>query len=326
MRWNNFLLIFITSSLLANAHGNTPTLESMLRHGSNTSLEGKLLNAKFIVRKTEAAQAELGQNSSQVFVPFSYQIAAYKDENIHRFLYLRYTGEVVDSEYLTQVMAGPVNKFVSEFQSSLTANIFTSYIVSLLGNEGDVFINFLKGQGVDVLLNKEQLNQAKISLLQDYKSYLEKKKEDEQLDIPNPLEPEDPEQRQKVSELMKAPFFEKTENFKLVKIGNGFSWIFERDNVYIEFNFEHQLTKFAIKTVDGVYSLILENYEEYPGGAIFPKNTIIKYPDGTKYEIEASKITVYKSNIDAFNRKVDYFKKKLNNDKITPSPVLFLSI
>lgn len=305
-------LFLLLSFVTMNSSASVLTLESMLRHGSNVDLDGKLVNGKFTVSKVSEQRLEADQVQSTIFNNFAIQWVGHKDsEKPDQLMLLKYKASRFSSAELANMVSARLSSFQSKIMPGVYEGLYLSVISSLLRNDGSTFIKYLKSIGIDVSMNKELLNVEKQKLLNSYKEYLKQNKENEgEIALENPLSPKDPEEAKKVKELLKESFYMPTPGFKLVKRGTSFSWIFERDTVFMEFNFEHQLKKVEIKTELGSYGVYCGPYQSYPGDVVFPEYIMFKLENGTTYKISTKKITAYPAGEDSFQNKLNFFRKK----------------
>jgi len=311
--------LLIALFILTNTFAYTPTIESLFRNGDNDTVDGYTISANFVMtRKTSVLQSS--ETLKELPSVYSYKLVFNNDvKKPSQFIQLAYSGNVISSSSLFDLKYFPQMTFNS-LKLSAEDNekkLFYSLIHSLVNNNGALMIDFLNSVGLSALKNTERVNREQIQLISKYISYLKQKKNDPDLEIENPLEPSNPEEKNLVREILKKPFLTNSPYVKRTRENNKVYYSINSEGVEIKFDAEkHELLSIKIKTSNGTLEAKCFNYLVYSTvnrKLKFPQLILLRDFEGNEYELEMKKLRAVSENLDGFIKRLQKYKKDVEN-------------
>jgi hypothetical protein len=278
-----FLISIATASMAA-----IPTEEGLLKNLNNPNPNGKILTIKMAIKNQ-----------------FYKMIFLMDRPGSTGLMQIAYGDSQMQSSQIKDI------KFIADLPSSLAKettiekSLFYGTMLMLATNHSVGLEIFLEKNGVKIIKNKSLMNEEKMILLRNYRSYLSSNKGKGESD--SPLNPATPEEKAKVIALFKSNTYTPSKNIELVKIDNVFYWKADWKNLQGFFtNEERRLKKFYYKNQEGEYSLEASNYTSFNGLNELPKFLEIKNSKGL-----AEKIQIISEEVSSKRDPEDFSKKTL---------------
>jgi hypothetical protein len=181
--------------------------------------------------------------------------------------------QMKDIKYLPDMVAA-IKK-----EKSVERGMFYAALVMLATNKAQGMEAFLEKNGVQIVKNKNILNEEKMKLLRSYRTYLANNKG--KGDANSPLNPQDPQAKAKVIELFRANTFERAKNIELTKIENEFVWKADWKSTQGLFtNEERRLRRLDYVNGDVSVRLNATDYIMFNGTNELPKLIFVKDSKG----------------------------------------------
>ncbi len=265
-----------------------PTLEGLLRNGTNAELEEGIYLFQFqlkeqglegqkeIVRNKNEMESKVFSNidEAQYFVDFYIK----KESDDYRLLQVLYkevdkVKEVIDTVYFSS--------FISRIrrENDIEKLSFYSIAFSLLANDSVVANNLLKKIDPKYKTNKELMDEEKLVLFEKYKKYLVMTNKDSSLkaSLESPMKPHDSEDRELVNRVIKKPMYQRPGNIRLVKLENEFFWAADLTGATLYFdNPTHNFKRINVNTLSSNILLSVDEYFYFNAKRIVPRNIYIK--------------------------------------------------
>lgn len=294
---NKIICILVLS--ITNLFAAIPTLEGLFQNSSNVKIEGNLVVLKIMVENKNNSENLLSDGS---LIADSGKALSTPKNKYYKFLFSsnpeKSKFELMQIEYSRGKMdaASIVGKlYFNDFTKTLSGetrverDLFFSVLTMLSTNNANNIINFSRRYGTGFKANNEFLNKEKDELLNKYKNYLAKIKENKELKetLKSPLKPEDREEYLKVKALMRSNLFLPNEKIKLIRKNGNFFWKADLESVKIFFsNKSHQLNRFEVDHNLKSLELYLSEYILFDGRHIFPKVIFLKMSNDSLYKVK----------------------------------------
>lgn len=244
------------------AVGLTP--ESLFRNASNADVTQDSVVANFLVKKTTEENAPI----------FYLKVVYGKEGDQKRYQQVVYDGGEMNSAQIMSIFHS--TNFDTVLGHNPEQDMIHYIFYSLLFNESQPVVGYLKSLGVEIKMNAESYNKEKLKLFDKYRAYLKTNSQVE----PNPLRPTTPEEKAKVHEIMNSSLFEiNSDHAKIIQ---------KNKKLYIKLNYshfsslftndEHRLSEFDF-SAKGNFSAVFEEYSMLDGLHHFPKHITIKIND-----------------------------------------------
>lgn len=313
-----FTVTLLLSSL--NAVAYIPTFDSLLRNGNNADIANNTVVANLKIKYIPAADSE--EAKSPILLNNALKYVVYNErEDYPKLVQLQYAGGKIARANLHDVKVFPFHnlKSVSRGNENVEQQFFYSILGILINNDSSLMVEFLKKQGLRIQANKELVNKEKLRLLRDYRYYLKQMKESSTVanDLKNPLQPSDPEEREKVNEIMKTPYLGQDSFVKRFKNGDYFNWVVETDQVYASFDYDHRLEEVTLKTNNGELKVTCGRFLVMGSKLEFPEVVTITDFAGNKYEIRAVSLKMFPDNSKRYFERLKRYKKQINENKLS---------
>lgn len=302
------MLIFLIQTTMIFAA--IPTEEGLLRNLNNQSINGNTVTLKLAVVKqeeTKTSNEELEYYKMVLTNEENPQVFQIKYSNSQMLL-----NQIVDLKYisnLTMQIKSEKNPDRSLFYSALA-------LVAL--NNSVPLENTLIKNGVNVVKNKNLINEEKMKLLRQYRSYLSTNKG--KGEVNSPLNPTDPAIRSKNLEVFKENTYKKSGNIKLIRENNEFYWRADWKNIVGLFsNEERRLRSIKFNNGEVETSIDLSDYVSFNAVNEIPKNIYVKDLSGQNFKIqiyaeEVKSSSKEKSLVERFEEAKKQAPKNLGNE------------
>lgn len=317
------MMKFLCSFLLLTsiAHAYVPTVESLFRHGSNPDVTANGISLTLIVKKLQAGEKTPTSVSD---------VTLLRDEKVEDYFKLFFTKANGDILKVAQTRYSSLSFSEAALAHKIYYPNFTAYTIkpgvenlerglffgllqSLVLNDGENLMNYLKNQGVPVKLNNELLNRDKVEFLAHYKKYLVTINKDRNLrktEI-NPMRPEDADARARADEIMDQPMYVDTKQVKLSKDEGQVAWMVNAGPFEAVVSYKNRdIQKVRFRSSAGDIEMTCKDYWLANGTHSLPRFILIRGLTGQTYQVEIT-------NLRHYVEKEDDLVKRLNNwDKI----------
>jgi hypothetical protein len=204
--------------------------------------------------------------------------------------------------------------------------IFFAFMKSLVLNDGEHLVQYLKALGVPVRLNKELINREKIELLASYKRYLIATNRDRKRNEVNPLRPEDPAERARVEKVLDDSLYVDTKNVHLSRSNAEMVWAVSAGafEAIVSYDKRHpMLVKY--KTGTGEFEITATDYWLSDGVHYMPKTVTVKSISGEVYTVEIGSFRHATENEGDIVRRLQKWDQLLKGrESATPRPEFLL--
>ena len=300
-------IIFLFAFFITSAQAYTPTIESLFRHGSNPEVTTNALSLSFSVK-------DLSNPENVQFYKIFFSVFDEKTLKVSQTAYNQDSfseGSLLGKVYHSQLV--PIN-FKAQ---NLEKGLFYSLLHSILLNDGDFLVNYLKLAGAPVKLNSELLNDEKIALMRDYKNYLIAINNDRSLKktLQSPLRPESEQGQERANRILKEPMYLDTNQVTLSSYEGKPAWLVEAGGFqsYVSYDDRRPL-KVRYKNSTGEVEIQCLDYWRPDAAHAVPKKMIIKTAKSEMYQVETLSLRY-------FNEKEDDLVKRLRHwDEILRTP------
>ncbi|MFG1500345.1 hypothetical protein ABMA70_09070 [Halobacteriovorax sp. XZX-3] len=288
------VITILATVLSLNVFAAIPSLEGLMRNSSNKELDKELVVAHVVVKRV-AADEEFATSENVVTNYFKYMfITAENEKDYKKSLVIRYDDSSYQVSGVSNVTA--YENLDSLFGKDTTKDILQSSILSYTFNSSFGFNKVFKAIEPSYKSNSDLINKEKASLIEDYKTFLVKKKDYEKKakeyeesvgEAPvSPLESDNDQKQAQLKSIMNSSLYKGSNNLKLVKRNREFVWAIQLDNIKGEFkNENHQLIYLDLNTDNGSYSIVPKSFVTYNGQYTLPKYIEVTTSD-YRYEIE----------------------------------------
>lgn len=274
------IVFFLSMTLMASAFSSVPTEEGLLKNLNNADIPGNLITIKALITST----APVVESETAKTEYFKFVISLEDPKNISLFQ-VAYTGgqmltsQIRDVKYIPDLLAAIKKETAPE------KSLFYGVFMMLATNRSVGFEAFLEKSGIQIVKNKNILNEEKMKLLKAYKMYLVNNKG--KGDANSPLNPTDPQNKARVLELFRANTFQRAKNIELVKLDNEFAWKVDWKNIKGYFsNEERRFRLVEYNNSDASVKIEASDYTQFNGTNELPKNLIIKDVQGVTSKVQ----------------------------------------
>lgn len=331
MRFLILLVSFFTVSALAYV----PTVESLFRNGSNPDVTVNGVSLTISVKKIQAgAKATSNQEGSLLLETKAedfYKIFFTRlGQDVMKVAQTRYSNNTFnessleDKQYYPNFTAYTIKGTPEESEKG----IFHGLLRSLIFNDGEYMINYLKSQGISVKLNSEILNRQKVEHLASYKHYLLAINKDRtaRKSLPNPLRPEDPAARDKVEQVMNEPMYIDQKQVQIFRDNGELSWMINVGSFEAIVSYKkRQIQKIKFKSQLGELEIICKDYWLANGTHSMPRYIMVKDYKAETYQIEVLNLRHYlEKEADLINRLKKWDSILKGKESLDPKPPFIL--
>jgi hypothetical protein len=256
-----------------------PTEEGLLKNLNNAGIPGNLITIKSMV---QATGLNLGETEKADYYKF---VISLENPNVVTLLQVAYSSgqmlasQIKDVKYIPDLVAA-IRK-----EKSSEKGLFYSTLMMMATNRSQGMETFLDKNGIQIVRNKNLLNEEKMKLLKSYRTYLASNKG--RGDANSPLNPPDPKDKAKVVELFRANTFERSKNVELTKLENEFVWKVDWKSVQAYFsNEDRRLRRVDNTLTDGVVTMTANDYVMFNGTNELPKFITFKDAKGQSAKMQ----------------------------------------
>ncbi len=301
-----FLIAIIFSFSLYAA---VPTEEGLLKNLNNAGIPGNLITIKTMVQGPEI------EGSKMDYYKF---LISLENPNVVSLLQLAYSNAQMLTTQLKDVKYIPDLQTAIKREKSVERSMFYAALMMLATNKPNGMEAFLEKNGVQIVRNKNILNEEKMKLLRAYRTYLANNKG--KGDANSPLNPPDPANKAKVIELFRANTFERAKNIELTKIENEFVWKVDWKATQGYFTNEDRRLR-RIDYANGEVNVRLDasEYIMFNGTNELPKFMFVKDSKGLVSKIQILGLDTKNNREKKLSERYDEAKKALTS----PSPESF---
>lgn len=298
-----FLFFFIFSTKIIAA---VPTEEGLLKNLNNAGIPGNLITIKAMVQGPEVDGAKTDY--------YRFQISL-ENPAVVSLLQVAYSnGQMLNSQ-MKDVKFIPDMVTAIKRDKSVERGLFYAALMMLSTNKSNGMEAFLEKNGVQIVRNKNILNEEKMKLLRAYRTYLANNKG--KGDANSPLNPADPQNKAKVLELFRANTFERAKNIELTKIENEFVWKVDWKSTQGYFtNEDRRLRRLDYTNADVNVRMDTSEYILFNGTNELPKFIFIKDAKGQTSKMQILGLDTKTNREKKLAERYDELKKALT----TPSP------
>ncbi len=264
------LAFYMTLFFSIGLYAAVPTEEGLLKNLNNAGIPGNLITIKALVQ---------GPEIEGVKTDYYKFLISLENPNAISLVQIAYSNgqmlntQMKDIKYLPDMVAA-IKK-----EKSVERGMFYAALVMLATNKAQGMEAFLEKNGVQIVKNKNILNEEKMKLLRSYRTYLANNKG--KGDANSPLNPQDPQAKAKVIELFRANTFERAKNIELTKIENEFVWKADWKSTQGLFtNEERRLRRLDYVNGDVSVRLNATDYIMFNGTNELPKLIFVKDSKG----------------------------------------------
>ena len=286
------VLVFISFNALAYI----PTVESLLRHGSNPDITANAVSISFVIKKIGVAQKTENKNEESL-------LNEVKSEDFYKIFYTkvghdvfkvsqtRYDnsnfseGSLLEKHYFSNFTPYTNKGSVEESEKG----ILNGMLISMIFNNGSFFVNYLKSLGLPVKLNNEIINRQKVTYLASYKQFLvasSKDRSSRKKEV-NPLKPDDQAAREKIDQVMSEPMYVDQKQVVLSRENGEMAWLISAGQLEIVVSYkERDIQRIKFKSQLGEYEINCKDYWLANGTHSLPRFISIKDYKGEMYQME----------------------------------------
>jgi hypothetical protein len=211
-----FTLVLSLTTLAA-----VPTEEGLLKNLNNAGIPGNLITIKTMVQNSSPAVGAVTETEATK-ADFYKFVLSIENPNIVSLLQVTYSNSQMLNNQIKDVKYIPDLLTAIKREKSPEKGMFYAVLMMLTTNRSQGVEAFLEKGGVQIVRNRNILNEDKMKLLRSYRTYLANNKG--KGDANSPLNPPDPQNKAKNLELFRANTFQRSKNIELIKNENEFLW------------------------------------------------------------------------------------------------------
>ncbi len=289
-------LILLFFLLVPNSKEAVPTPEGLFRNGHNRDVTGNLIILDLMIQETSEEEKESTQNPTGImYYRFFIEV---KENNVRSLLQVIYNKASMKKQDRIQV--DYFKNFQQSFDSdtSIERKLFYSLLIMMTTNSSSFWTNLLKSMGQGHKTNRELMNHLKISLYEQYKNYLIKKRQQGTASegLTSPLEPVRNNQKAKIRKILNARTYFQSPLVSLVKRETDFFWKVALNNVVFFFtNEEHRFSELLFNDPVGEITIQAKRYFRPDGIHEMPKYIRFSSLNGKHYKIRTLALNHFNS-------------------------------
>lgn len=277
------IMTLLLSLLLSlSAISAVPTEEGLLKNLNNAGIPGNLITVKAMIQSTPTPVGTETEAPKSDFYKF---VISLENPNVISLLQVAYTNSQMLNSQIRDVKYIPDLLVAIKREKNPERSLFYGIFMMLTTNHSQGFEAFLEKSGVQIVRNKNILNEEKMKLLRAYRTYLANNKG--RGDANSPLNPTDPQNKAKILELFRANTFQRAKNIELVKLDDEFVWKVDWKNIKGYFtNEERRFRQVDFNTGDNSTKIDATDYILFNGTNELPKTMTIKDSKGITSKIQ----------------------------------------
>lgn len=324
-----FLFSLLLLSSVAEAY--VPTVESLLRNGSNPEVSANGISLTLTVKRLSPS----GEKESSLF-------EEKKSEEYYKIFLTKVGAEnlkIAQSRYKDATFSDlslQHRTYFSNFSpytlkptiEQAERGIFYALLHSMTLNNGSHMVNYLKALGVPVKLNGEIINREKVELLADYKKYLatiNQNRAARKTEV-NPLRPDDASARSRAEGIMSDPMYNDLKQVTLGRDQGAMAWLVNAGAFEGVFSYRDRFAqKIKFKSAAGDFEIICKDYWLANGTHSFPKTLLIKTFSGENFQVDITTLRHYVEKEDDIQKRLKRWDSILKGKESTdPRPEFLL--
>lgn len=279
------MAVFFSLLLAMSVFAAVPTEEGLLKNLNNAGIPGNLITIKAMIHSANAPTTAGAAETENFKTDFYKFVISIENPNIVSLFQVAYSSaqmlnsQIRDVKYIPDLLTAIKREKIPE------KSIFYGIFMMLTTNRSQGVEAFLEKSGVQIVRNKNILNEEKMKLLKAYRSYLATNKG--KGDLNSPLNPTDPQNKARVLELFRANTFQRSKNIELVKLENEFVWKVDWKNIRGYFTNEER--RFRLMEYTGSESTVkieATDYVLFNGTNELPKYVELKDSKGISTKIQ----------------------------------------
>lgn len=278
------ITFFFIFSLALSAKAAVPTEEGLLKNLNNADIPGNIITVKAMIQ-SNSSPVDAGAEAEMAKADFYKFVLSLENPNSVSLFQVGYSdGQMLNSQIRT-VKYIPDLLTAIKREKAPEKSLFYAILMMLTTNQSQGVEAFLEKSGVQIVKNKNILNEEKMKLFKAYRTYLANNKG--KGDATSPLNPTDPQNKAKVIELFRANTFERAKNIELVKLENEFMWKADWRNIKGYFSNEERRFRLMEYTNDeNNLKLGASDYILFNGTNELPKYMTVKDSKGVSTKIQ----------------------------------------
>ncbi len=270
-----FKILFLSLLLSFSVQASIPTEEGLLRNLNNPEVKSGQTIIRFKVKGQDETKPEAYYKitlSSEN--PNAVQVLQQKFSSVQML-----PNQVKDMKLEMDLLARLRREKPSE------KNLFYSVLIFLAFNRPQGMENLIEKSGGTIVRTKSLVNEEKMRLLRNYRSYLTNSKSKGEAD--SPLNPSDAREKQRTQDLFRSNTLKSSPNVKLTKIGSEFLWHADWKTMQAFFtNEERRLRIVEFSNSETNIKAELDQYAILNGMNEFPRSMLIQAKDASIYRIQ----------------------------------------
>lgn len=277
---STLVLMMISFSSIAAV----PTEEGLLKNLNNAGIPGNLITVKAMIQSA-LAPLSTGTETEATKADYYKFVLSLENPNVVSLLQVAYTNSQMLPAQIKDVKYFPDLLNLIRREKNPDRSLFYGLFMMLTTNQSSGIEAFLEKSGVQIVRNKNILNEEKMRLLKAYRTYLANNKG--KGDAASPLNPTDPQNKAKVLELFRANTFQRAKNIELVKLDNEFVWKVDWKNIKGYFtNEERRFRLIDYTSGDTLVKVEATDYILFNGTNELPKFINVKDSKGVATKIQ----------------------------------------
>lgn len=278
------VVIIFSFLIMLNAKAAVPTEEGLLKNLNNADIPGNLITIKAILQAGSSVGNIAGATETPKLDYYKFVISLENPNAVSLFQVAYSNGQMLNSQ-IKDVKYIPDLVAAIKKEKSPEKGLFNALFMMLATNRSLGMEAFLEKSGIQIVKNKNLLNEEKMKLLKTYRTYLATNKGKGEAN--SPLNPTDPQNKAKVIELFRANTFQRSKNIELVKSDNEFFWRADwKSGLGYFSNEERRLRKFEYNIADSQMKIEASEYILFNGTNELPKVINIKDLKGVSSKIQ----------------------------------------
>jgi len=294
-----FALLLLSTTV--NAY--VPTVESIFRHGANPDVTATGISLSFVVKRIQPGESAVTSVNDVSLLRSEkaedhYKVFFTKVGETLKVAQTRYTNASYSEDSLEHKIYFP-NFTAYSIKPSIEQaekGIFFGLLQSIILNDGQHLINYLKALGLPVKLNEEIINREKVEFLADYKRYLvtiSKDRNARKTEM-NPMRPEDSNARERADQIMAEPMYTDTKQVKLLRDEGQVAWVVNAGAFEAVASYRNRdIQRIKYKSPAGDYEIICKDYFLANGTHAVPRFMLIRGFNGQSYQVEITNLRHY---------------------------------
>ena len=288
-----------------------PTEEGLLKNLNNAAIPGNLITIKALLQPIGGlGVGNVGVEADAVKSDYYKFIISLENPSSISLLQIAYSNAQMQNAQIKDVKYIPDLMSAIKKEKTIEKGLFYSVLMMLTTNRSQGVELFLEKSGVQIVKNKNILNEDKMKLLKAYRTYLATNKGKGEAN--SPLNPSDPQSKTKVIELFRANTFVRSNNIELVKIENEFFWRVDWKSTKAYFsNEERRLRMIDFTAIDSTVKIDANDYVLFNGTNELPKTMTIKDSKGQSSKLQVISLDTKGNREKKLNERYDEAKKNL---------------